>query len=243
MYARRASPNAPSKRRPQMYLATTGVLALSVALTGGSSAPASRSQFIPFDEAVIYVEYNATDDDAEVVVSIDADLGLDRFAVIAPNGKEVLSLRAKKRQDLGIRKIALETPEPTLAEVLAAYPPGCYGFFGRSVDGQSLFSSAWLSHELPQAPSLEYPQDGDVDVPTSGAAASWSAGPSAESFFLELEQDELGVDVKSNIAGGTTSFGFPEGWLAAKTEYQLGIAARACNGNLTVVEVHFTTGH
>jgi hypothetical protein len=202
----------------------------------GAPAPAA----LPFDEARIFLEYNATDDDAEMVVEIDAELGLERLAVVAPGGDEVLHLRAE-HLGLGLRKFALETPEPSLRDVLAAYPAGEYRFYGRSVDGQALFSAVALSHALPAAPAIVYPQDGDTGVPTSGASAVWTAGAGAESFFVEIENDDLGVDVKSNVAGDAAGFGFPEGWLAGDTEYQLGVGARGASGNLTVVEIHFTT--
>ena len=195
----------------------------------------------PFDEARLFVEYNATDDDAEVVLQVDADVGLDRFRVINPNGKQILDLRAKHTQDLGIRKINLETPEPSLAAVLAAYPPGAYRFLGKTVDGETLSSTVWLSHDLPGAPQFTFPQSGQTGVPLSGAAASWTAVSGAVSYFLELENDDLLVDVKSNIAAEQTSFGFPAGWLLPKTQYQIGIGARGANGNLTVVELEFTT--
>jgi len=194
----------------------------------------------PFDEALIYVEYNATDDDAEVVLVIDAEMGLERLAIEAPSGAEVLHLRAE-HLGLGLRKFALETPEPSLQSVLAAYPAGEYRFYGRAVDGRFLFSVVTLSHALPAAPAILYPLDGDTAVPITGASAVWSAAPDADGFFLELENDDLGVDVKSNIAGGATTFGFPAGWLDGGTEYQLGVAARGGNGNLTVVEIDFTT--
>jgi hypothetical protein len=216
-------------------VAVTG--AALAALGAASSSPLAS---IPFDEARIFVEHNATDDDAEVVIDIDAEVGLERLTLVAPDGAEVLNLRAE-HLGLGLRKFALETPEPSLHAVLSAYPPGEYRFYGRSVDGQFLFSTASLSHALPEAPDLIYPLAGSTDVPTSGASAIWTAGSDAASFFLEIESDDLGLDVKSNVAGDAGSFGFPEGWLAGGTEYQLGLGSRADNGNLTVIEIDFTT--
>ena len=221
--------------KPAVSIALLALVGVPMTARGSRSATST-----PFDEALIYVEYNATDDDAEVVVVIDAEMGLERLAIEAPSGAEVLHLRAE-HLGLGLRKFALETPEPSLQSVLAAYPAGEYRFYGRAVDGRFLFSVVTLSHALPAAPSILYPLDGDTAVPTSGASAVWSAGPDADGFFLELENDDLGVDVKSNIAGGATAFGFPAGWLAGGTEYQLGVAARGGNGNLTVVEIDFTT--
>ncbi|MFN0007077.1 MAG: hypothetical protein ACKVXR_04145 [Planctomycetota bacterium] len=215
------------------------LLAIGLFFPGPAAAPPPS---IPFDEARLILEYNATDGDAEIVLDVDADVGLERFRVISPDGRQVLDLRARDCQELGIRKIRLETPEPSLEEVLEAYPEGLYHFRGKSVDGQVLVSDVWLSHELPAAPTITFPLDGAVGVPTNGSGTTWTAGADAASFFLEIEQDDLGVDVHSNIPGGATSFGFPAGWLIGDTEYQLGIATRSENGNLTVVEMHFTTG-
>lgn len=209
----------------------------SLVLSPAAAPPA----WIPFDEARIFVEYNASDGDAEVVVDVDADVGLERFLVLNPNGRTVLDLRSKHTDDLGIRKIALETPEPSLDDVLAAYPAGPYWFFGRSTDGQILFSSVTLSHSLPQAPVITFPLDGATGVPTSGGAVGWTAGPDADSFFFELESDDAGVDLKANLAGGAASFGFPAGFLVRNTEFQVGVGARSENGNLTVVEHTFHT--
>jgi hypothetical protein len=206
-----------------------------------TSSDGSHPPPLPFDEAVIILEHNATDGDAEIVVTVDAETGLERFRIVNPLGREIIDLRSKHAHDLGTRKIALETPEPSLEDVLAAYPEGWYRFFGRATDGQTFFSMVWLSHDLPAAPTITFPSDGARNVPLAGAAASWTAGPDAEGFFFELEQDDLGVDLKGNLAAGTTSLGFPDGFLQAGTEYQLGLGARSSSGNLSVVEIHFTT--
>jgi len=216
-----------------MFALTSGAFVLSVPT---ASSPE------PFDEATLFLEYNATDDDAEVVLQIDPEVGLSRLRVINPLGKEIVDLRAKAAEGLGIRKVNLETPEPSLAEVMLAYPSGAYRFIGKTVEGETLLSIVWLSHDLPAAPHLTFPLSGQIGVPTSGAAATWHAVPGAAGYFLELENDELLVDVKSHIAPRQTSFGFPEGWLLPDTEYQIGAGARGANGNLTVVELDFTTG-
>lgn len=205
------------------------------------SSLAARPAWIPFAEARILVEWNASDGDAEVVVRVDADVGLERLLIVNPHGRTVLDLRSKHTHALGLRKIALETPEPLLEDVLAAYPQGCYLFLGRSTDGQVLFSSVELSHSLPDAPVITFPLAGATGVPAGSGAVTWTAGPDAEGFFFELESDDAGVDLKANLLGSTTSFGFPAGFLIADTEFQVGVGARAENGNLTVVEHTFTT--
>lgn len=239
----RAESNNPGM--PNMHAFTQPLILTTCSLAASAlllvPRAAVRPPAIEFDEATIFIEYNATDEDAEVVVAIDADMGLERFRIVNPCGQEILDLRSRNTDDIGVRKIALETPEPGLDEVLDGYPEGWYRFFGKAEDGQKLYSEVWLSHELPGAPTITYPLDGATGVPTNGAVATWSAGSDAASFFLELDQDDLGVDLKSNVAGDTSSFGLPSGWIRPDTEYQFGLGARGKNGNLSVVEIHFTT--
>ena len=194
---------------------------------------------IPFERVAIYLEYNATDNDAEVVIDLKADADLERLIVLGPQGQAVLKLRSKDTQALGLNEIVIETNEPGLAEVLASYPAGVYRFFGRTLTGEHLFSAATLSHDLPPAPVFIHPLDGATAVPLDGAA-TWAGSSSAVSWLLELEQEDVEIDLLTNLKGQTTSFGFPAGWLEPGLEHQLGLAARASNGNITVTEIHFT---
>lgn len=227
-----------------MLTSATSLVLATAFLTGGGGLilclPAASPPPLPFEVAAIFVEYNATDGDAEVVVAVDADMGLERFRIVNPLGHVVLDLRSRHTDDVGIRKINLETPEPSLQDVLDAYPAGWYRFEGRAENEQRLVSLVWLSHDLPAAPQITFPLDGATNVPTS-SVATWTAGADADEFFLEIDQDELGVDVKSNVLGDTTSFGLPSGWTRPNTEYQLGLGARNAAGNLTVVEISFRT--
>ncbi len=223
-----------------MFLSARATILATIGLTT-SAASAPTPVWAPFDEASIFVEYNATDGDAEVVLDVDADVGLSRFVVVNPRGKVVLDLHSKHTEDLGIRKIALETPEPSLEAVLAAYPAGTYLFLGRSTDGQSLLSAVHLSHALPEAPAITFPLDGAKDVAVLGTLITWTSGPDAESFFFELESEDDAVSLKASLNGGTSSFDVPDGFLYAGAEFQVGVGARCGNGNLTVVEHAFTT--
>ncbi len=206
-----------------------------------SFSPSTSPPPLPFDKAAIFVETNATDGDAEVVVSVDAEGGLERFRIVSPCHQTVLDLRSNHTDDVGIRKIALETPEPLLAVVLQAYPEGWYTFIGRSTTGQQLRSVVWLSHDLPPAPVITSPLDGATNVPVSGARTTWTGAAGTDGFFYELESDDLGIDLKANLPAGTTSLGIPGGFLAPDSEYHFGLGARGSNGNLTVVEISFTT--
>jgi hypothetical protein len=193
----------------------------------------------PFERVAIFLEYNATDEDAEVVVDLKADAPLERLTIIAPDDRKVLRLGSSDLQQIGINELILETTEPSLQEVLAAYPPGVYRFVGRTHGGQVLFSTATLSHQLPAAPQFLHPLDGATGVPINGASASWTSPPAA-SYLVELEQEDIGIELLTNVLGTTTSLAFPNGWLAPGREHQIGVGLRAANGNLVVTEIQFT---
>ncbi len=222
-----------------MFKLLVPALLVPALVAGATATVAPRPAAIPFERVAIYLEYNATDDDAEIVVDLKADAALERLAIFAPGGKPVLKLRSRDGEGLGINELVLETTEPALATVLAAYPPGLYRFVGRTHSGQELFSIAQLSHDLPAAPDILQPLDGEVGI-LDGSSAVWTCATPVASFLVELEQEDIGIELLSNVLGTTTSFAFPAGWLAPGLEHQLGIGARAANGNLVVTEIHFT---
>jgi len=53
---------------------------------------------------------------------------------------------------MGLKEIALETAEPSIEGVKAAYPEGTYRFFGRTVSGARIFGEAVLSHGVVPPP-------------------------------------------------------------------------------------------
>ena len=222
-----------------MFKTTLCVLAVGCCAINETRAAAAE----PFDQAELYLEYNATDGDAEIVVIIDADAGLRKLKITAPNGKKVVNLVSHDAGGLGLRKFNFESPEPGLEEVLEAYPAGKYKIEGTTVDGDRLRSVVTLSHDLPEAPVITFPLDEDGSVPLSGVVGDWDPVSGAVGYAIELEQELEDDEQKlvANIIGDATSFRFPDGWLVADTEGQFGVAAIAANGNVTVTEIQFTT--
>ena len=134
----------------------------------------------------------------------------------------------------------LESRETTLQPLFDIYPEGTYTLRARSMDGRPVLGRAKFSHQLPAAPQILFPQEGDADVPVTGLQVRWNADPSAARFRVVLEQgDNDGLQVE--LPAGTTSMVVPDGVLRSGTETLVEVGAVGANGNCTLVEVSFQT--
>ena len=210
-----------------------------IALAG--STHSSLPPVLIFGAVGIHIEYNAVDSDAKAVIVIDAGVGLSSVKVFAPNSRQVLYLTAKTTPNLGQTKLKVETPEPSLNEVKAAYPAGMYRFRGWTVDGDMIVGEATLSHDLLDAPVITAPANSATTVPINGQTATWETVTGAASYFLELEQEDLALVLKVDLLSSSTSFDFPTGWLLLDKDYVLSVSAIGANGNHTIAEVRFRT--
>ena len=129
---------------------------MMLSLTSTVQAQANDDEGEPeFELVTLYLEFNATDNEAEVVTVVDAEVGLKELKVIAPNDKTVLSLTSKTTPKLGQAEVLVKTPEPSLDEIKAVYPAGVYQFRAKTVDGgDKVIGEATLSHELLPAPVI-----------------------------------------------------------------------------------------
>lgn len=204
-------------------------------------ACASLARADEFEEASIHLEQNVVDQDAEAVINLKTeDGGLRWLLVIAPDGRRVVRYESHNILNLGAREILIETPEPSLGEVLAAYPEGTYRFVGRTFDGEVLLAEAELSHDFAEPATVTFPEDG-AEVPADGLAIRWTAVEGAAAYFLELEQEDLELVLTVNLPAAATQFSPPAGWLIPGTEYVIGLGSITEEGNRTFVETTFTT--
>lgn len=222
----------------------TLAISLLAALAGdaGDASAAPRQAPREFQAVEIRLEFSKADADAEIVTTIDAGVGLKFVDVIAPHGREVMHLSAHTMPRLGQTKITAETPEPSLADVQASYPPGVYRFRGRTVDGQAIVGEAELSHDLPDAPIITAPQAGQTNVGLKMLLAAWDPAGGAARYAVVLEQEDLGIKLTADLLAGSTNFAVPEGWLLPDMDYVLEVVAIGENGNRSVGEVRFHTG-
>lgn len=194
-----------------------------------------------FEDASIYLEQNVTDGDAEAVFTIKVEEGgLASLLIIAPDGRRLTRLESRNKRNLGSREILLESPEPGVGIVLAAFPEGTYRFIGKTFDGEELTAEADLSHAFPDPASLTFPPEGST-VPATGLIIQWEPVEGVEGYLLELEQEELESELTVSLPASATSFSPPAGWLHPGEETVVGIGSLGENGNITFIEVVFNT--
>jgi hypothetical protein len=213
-----------------------------------TSANAEETDAVPFDTAEVRFEQNATDGDVEAIFEvIGRKDGLTKLKIVAPNGHTIVDFNApagtnagKKAATLGIRQFTFESPEPADVEGLkAAYPAGEYTFTAETAKGAKLESKAKLNHTLPATTSIMFPKRRAKDVATKNVLIKWSAVKDVEGYMLELEGGESNIKVK--LPASATSFAVPDGFMVSGEDYQLGIGTISAAGNISYVEMEFTT--
>jgi hypothetical protein len=142
---------------------------------------------------------------------------------------------------VGQADVAFDTTEPSLAELMDAYPPRRYRFSGKDVEGTRLFNVVTLSYEFADAVENVFPVEDDTDIPTSGLVVSWTLSGEPAAIRVAVENEETGGVVEIDLPGDATEFAVPDGFLEPGTEYVVDVIAIARNGNLTVHDALFTT--
>lgn len=195
---------------------------------------------VPFADAELFFELNATDDDLGLQLFVDSDDGWKRVRVLDPGRREMLLFQTAGRlSKLGITELRFESAEPSPEEVLALFPTGEYRFRGQTVGGEYLTSSATLSHDFPPAPTFT-PSNGDVVDPRN-AVVEWNA-PGAEKVEIIIEQDELEHILDVTLSGDTRRLRVPAQFLVPGMEYKIEILSTGENGNRILTESTFRTG-
>ncbi len=197
----------------------------------------------PFERATVRFEQNATDEDVEVVFEVTSgDNGLAKLIITAPDGRTVVNFKAPDASTLGIRSFHFESPEPTDAATLKpAYPEGVYTFAAVTAAGDKLLGNAKLNHKLPTTATFMQPAPDADDVEIEDLEISWSLVEGLSHYIVEIEQDELDVNLTTQLPATVTKFAVPDGFLRPDTEYKLAIGTVTEDGNISFVEMSFTT--
>ncbi len=192
------------------------------------------------EDTKLILELNETDQDAEIVLTVESDDGVRWLSIFDPGGFKVLRLRSGDRGRIGLSEILIETAEPDVTNVLNAYPKGMYTVFVRTVSGSWLLSRVKLSHSRLPAPSFS-PSAGEFVDSAQDLIVTWNPVADAEAYILEVEQDELHVNITTRLEPGETRFTIPAAFLIPGTEYEIAMTTEAHNGNLSVAEGTFET--
>src|SRR5262245_11781341 len=140
------------------------VVVATIVLTHSSDANARP---VPFADARLKIEYNATDGDAGMQFFIDADEPPWRqVTVTGPSGQRIATFQADDAvSHFGLSELFSESSEPPFTELPfeefeRLFPEGRYTFTGTGIDGTTMRSTFRLTHDVPDGPHIVSPADG-----------------------------------------------------------------------------------
>jgi hypothetical protein len=122
----------------------------------GASAGHHRGE-VQLEVSRLFFEYNSTDNDLGVQVSLDGE-NWRRLKIVNPDGRTIFDVEGKgPYRQLGLTELFFEGAEPSLDEfpldqLLALFPEGQYAFDGVTVEGDELEGTAVLTHAIPAGP-------------------------------------------------------------------------------------------
>ena len=209
-----------------------------------ATAQGTGEPTIPFDDARLEIEYNATDGDAGFQVFADAE-EWTQFEIFRPDGRRILNFRTDGNlNDFGLTELFSESSEPPFTELPFAqfkkmFPAGNYRFEGETIDGLEMASSVWFAHRVLEAPVFIQPEDGGT-LPADHTVIRWAPVPGAVDYevIVTRQDPELVLDV--TLSARHRRLTVPAEFLDAGVDYQIEVHASASNGNRIFTQVDFT---
>jgi hypothetical protein len=238
-------------------VATAGfAIASLVPLAARDAVPAgeaARPMTIPFDDARLKIELNATDGDAGLQFFVDAE-AWRHVTVTNPRGRKVMDVGADKViRNFGLSELFSESSEPSFdelpfAEFKKLFPEGVYTFTGRDIEGRRLQSTFRLTHKVPDGPRITSPE-AEATLSADDVTIRWRpvttpAGIHVVAYEVIVVADESGLGtaertVDVTLPSTATHMDVPPEFLTPGG-YKVEVLAIERSGNQTLTEVAFT---
>jgi hypothetical protein len=240
--------------RKSYYYAAAGVLLVAlVPVVVHAAANGSSHKTVPFDDARLKIEYNATDGDAGLQFFIDAE-DWTHVAVTNPDGHTIMDVDAGTViRNFGLSELFSESSEPSFDELPFAdfkklFPEGQYTFTGQDIDGQRLQSRFTLTHDVPDGPEITSPTEGST-LNAKAVTIEWKpvttpAGIDIVAYEVLVVADDSGLGtaertVDVTLPATATHMDVPPEFLTPGG-YKTEVLAIERSGNQTLTEVAFT---
>jgi hypothetical protein len=213
---------------------------------------------LPFTQARIIIEVNATAGDAGIQIFVDAE-GWKRLEVFDPNGQKIFDVTGSGSVGMqGVTELFFESAEPSfdeqsLDELFARFPQGNYDFKGTTVDGQTLNGKATLKHNIPAGPEIVSPGEGEVLNANEPVVIDWQPVTSpfpgtvlpvnivAYQVIVERVKPQPLRVFSVNLQATTTQVTVSPEFLQSNADYNVEVLAIDASGNQTISESSFKT--
>jgi hypothetical protein len=225
------------RRRRHLLLALLLLLGLTASLL--ASTAGAEAKTIPFADARLKIEVNATDGDAGLQVFLDGE-PWRAVSLYNPSGRKLVEITAKgPLKNYGLTELFSESSEP----FKKLFPEGVYTFRGTTIDGKNLLSTARLTHDIPDGPRIVRPHN-DAEVPRDHVVIAWKPVPTPGVDIVGYQvvvtrEDPLRV-LSVDLPARARRLPVPAEFLQRGTEYKAEVLAIEASGNQTLTEIAFT---
>ncbi|MGB7209763.1 MAG: hypothetical protein WBD27_13955 [Pyrinomonadaceae bacterium] len=208
----------------------------------------------------LIIEHNSTAADTGVHGFFD---GTDwtKLEILDPRRRSIFEFEPKRQfRTQSISGVFFESAEPPneevpISEILRRFPEGQYPVRGCTPDGERLTGSALFTHDIPAAPVIIFPQEGDT-VPASGLTVMWNhvnttlVGDPLNRTGYELiltkdvPDDPNGFSkpaLSIHLPPSVTSCSVPNQFLEPGSRYEIEVIVLEVSGNQTISSLFFQT--
>jgi hypothetical protein len=228
------------------------LLGLLLLLGPTASLPATtagaEATTIPFGDARLKIELNATDGDAGLQVFLDGE-AWKAVSLYNPAGRKLVEITAKgPLRNYGLTELFSESSEPSfdvfpLEEFKKLFPEGVYTFRGKTIDGKHLLGTTRLTHDIPDGPRIVRPRD-DAEVSRGHAVVAWkpvrTPGVDIVGYQVVVTREDPLRVLSVDLPASARRLPVPAAFLQRRTEYKAEVLAIEASGNQTLTEVAFT---
>jgi hypothetical protein len=233
-------------RRRHLLLALLLLLGLTALLPASTAGANSRT--IPFADARLKIEVNATDGDAGLQVFLDGE-PWRAVSLYSPSGRKLVEITAKgPLKNYGLTELFSESSEPSFdvfpfEEFKKLFPEGVYTFRGKTIDGKNLLGTARLTHDVPDGPRILRPRN-DAEVPRDNVVVAWkrvrTPGVDIVGYQVVVTREDPLRVLSVDLPAGARRLPVPAVFLQRGTEYKAEVLAIEASGNQTLTEIAFT---
>ena len=231
------------RRRHHLLLALLLLLGLTATLPAGAQA-----RTIPFADARLKIEVNATDGDAGLQVFLDGE-PWRAVSLYNPAGRKLVEITAKgPLKNYGLTELFSESSEPPfdvfpIEKFKRLLPEGVYTFRGTTIDGTHLLSSARLTHDIPHGPRILRPR-ADAEVPRDQVVVAWKPVRTPDvdivGYQVVVTREEPLRVLSVDLPARARRLPLPAEFLQRGVEYKAEVLAIEKSGNQTLTEIAFT---
>jgi hypothetical protein len=235
------------RRRRHLLLALLLLLGLTASLPASTAGAKART--MPFADARLKIELNATDGDAGLQVFLDGE-PWRAVSLYNPAGRKLVEITAKgPLKNYGLTELFSESSEPSFdvfpfEQFKQLFPEGVYTFRGKAIDGTKLLSTARLTHDVPDGPRIVRPRD-DARVSRDHLVVVWKPArtpPGVEivGYQVVVTREEPLRVLSVDLPATARRLPVPPVFLQRGIEYKAEVLAVEASGNQTLTEIAFT---